>query len=41
MAMAYYEHRMHRGVAAFATEANWILDTTNGPLRNPASLLAG
>jgi len=28
MAMAYYEHRMHRGVAAYAGEANWILDTT-------------
>jgi len=27
MAMAYYEHRMHRGVAAYAREANWILNT--------------
>ncbi len=27
MALAYYEHRMHVGVARYASEANWILDT--------------
>ena len=28
MAFAYYEHRMHRGVADYAQKANWILDST-------------
>ena len=28
MALSYYEHRMHLGVARYAREANWILDTT-------------
>jgi LacI family transcriptional regulator len=28
MALAYYDHRMHRGVAEFARKANWVLDTT-------------
>jgi len=26
--LGYYEHRMHLGVARYAREANWILDTT-------------
>lgn len=28
MMLAYYEHRMHLGVARYARQANWILDTT-------------
>jgi len=28
LALAYYEHRMHRGVADYARGANWILDST-------------
>lgn len=27
MLLAYYEHRMHLGVAKFAREANWIVDS--------------
>lgn len=26
--LGYYEHRMHRGVARYARQARWILDTT-------------
>jgi LacI family transcriptional regulator len=28
MLLAYYEHRMHRGVARYAREAHWIVDST-------------
>jgi LacI family transcriptional regulator len=28
MLLAYYEHRMHLGVARYAQQANWILDST-------------
>ena len=41
MAMAYYEHRMHRGVAAFASEANWILDTTMAHYGTPPASWRG
>ncbi len=28
MALGYYDHQLHRGIASFAREAGWILDTT-------------
>jgi len=41
MAMAYYEHRMHRGCAAYASEANWILDTTMAHYGTPPAFWRG
>jgi LacI family transcriptional regulator len=41
MAMAYYEHRMHRGVAAYASEASWILDTTMAHYGTPPAFWRG
>lgn len=35
LALAYYEHRMHRGVADYAQQANWILDSTMAHYRTP------
>jgi len=41
MAMAYYEHRMHRGVAAYASAASWILDTTMAHYGTPPASWRG
>ncbi len=30
LAPAYYDHRMHRGAARYAREANWVLDARMG-----------
>ena len=41
MAMAYYEHRMHRGVAAYARQANWVLNTTMAHYGTPPKFWKG
>jgi len=41
MALAYYEHRMHRGVAEYARQANWALDTTMAHYGHPPAFWQG
>lgn len=41
MALAYYEHRMHLGVAAYARKANWVLDTTMAHYGKPPTIWRG
>ena len=41
MALAYYEHRMHRGVAEYARKANWVLDTTMAHYGSPPAIWRG
>ena len=41
LALAYYEHRMHRGVADYARSANWILDSTMAHYRTPPPFWSG
>lgn len=41
LALAYYEHRMHRGVARYARNANWVLDSTMAHYRTPPPMWRG
>ncbi len=41
LALAYYEHRMHRGVAAYARRGNWILDSTMAHYGTPPRFWGG
>jgi LacI family transcriptional regulator len=41
LALAYYEHRMHRGVADYARAANWILDASMAHYQAPPPFWRG
>ena len=41
MALAYYEHRMHRGIVDYAQRANWILDSSMGHYGTPPKFWRG
>lgn len=41
LALAYYEHRMHHGVARYARSANWVLDSTMAHYRTPPAAWRG
>lgn len=41
LALAYYEHRMHRGVADYARAANWILDASMAHYQAPPQFWRG